>query len=57
MPLQQPEHEAESQTHWLLKQRVPAPHAGPVPHRQPDEPQLLASVVLQLVHWAPPDPH
>ena len=58
VPLQQPDgHEAESHTHWLLRQRAPAVHAEPVPHLQPVEPQLLASVMLQLTHWAPPDPH
>ncbi len=58
VPLQQPEeHEDESQTHWLLRQREPALHAGPVPHLHPVEPQLFASVRLQLTHWAPPVPH
>jgi hypothetical protein len=49
LPAQQPEvQDVESHTHWLLKQRVPAPHAAPVPQRQAPPPQLLAVVASQL---------
>lgn len=58
VPLQQPDGQDDaSHTQVLLKQRVPSPHAGPVPHRQEPVPQLFARVGSQLAHRAPFDPH
>ena len=49
VPEQQPcEQVVESQTHTLLKQRVPAPHCALLPQRQVPLPQLLARVESQL---------
>ncbi len=53
-PAQQPlAHDVASQTHWLLRQRVPGPHAGPEPQVHVPEVQLLAVVALQATHAAP----
>ena len=54
---QQPEQLVESQTHALLRQSRPAPHAGPVPQRQEPLPQLFAVVRLHEKHCAPLVPH
>lgn len=57
-PAQQPVgHVVASHTHWLLKQRCPVVHAGPVPHRQLPVPQLFATVGSHAVHAAPWVPH
>lgn len=58
VPLQQPSKQlVASHTHWLLKQRCPVEHAGPVPHRQLPVPQLFATVGSHAVHAAPWVPH
>ncbi len=53
-PTQQPlAHEVASQTHWLLRQRVPGPHAGPEPQVQVPLVQLSAVVAVQAWQAAP----
>lgn len=56
-PAQQPpEHETVSQTHWLLKQRCPVPHAGPAPHAHEPAAQLFALVRSHAWHEVPAVP-
>jgi hypothetical protein len=51
VPLQQPsEHELESHTQALLKQRWPWPHCAPVPQRHAPLPQLFERVRSQVWH-------
>jgi hypothetical protein len=58
VPLQQPEgHEVESHTHMPPWHRWPAPHAGPLPHRQAPPEHPSAVVVEHATQAAPPAPH
>lgn len=58
VPAQQPlPHEVESQTHWLLKQRCPAPHGALVPQRQAPAPQLFAVSESHVWQVEPAVPH
>ncbi|MDP3238004.1 MAG: hypothetical protein Q8N26_34755 [Myxococcales bacterium] len=57
-PLQQPEgHDVASQTHRPPRHRWPAPHAGPLPHRQAPPAQVSAEALEQATQAAPPEPH